>query len=171
MNHAILLLFLAFPAVAGAEQRPRSDTESVPIRLHGSALAQLINELWGKEISFPEAKVISAINPGTFVVQSTAPLAPMPGKLGRAVVLVTGGTLLVDSAMLVGTTVLVTGIAQSVLATQATREVPWPAELTPDLVRRHGIRTVILASSVQTADGVHLLMRHGIDELEDGAAR
>jgi hypothetical protein len=39
------------------------------------------------------------------------------------------------------------------------REVPWPPELSPELVKRLEIRAVVLAESVETPDGVNLIQR------------
>jgi hypothetical protein len=67
------------------------------------------------------------------------------------------GSLLVNPVTLVGSTVKITGIARTVLGAQVTREVAWPRELTPDVVKRYEIRAAVLSPSVQTPDGVELV--------------
>jgi hypothetical protein len=143
------------PSAFDDEQARRDETND--IRMHPSALAQLIDELGGHQISLPRAKIISVISPRAFLVESAGPLAPTPGKLNRVVILVDKGALRMDPLSLVGSTVKVTGIVRTVLGMQAAREVPWPRELTADIVRRYEIRAALVAPSVQTPDGVELV--------------
>lgn len=153
-----MVLFVAVPTVVDAGQsRAAARDEPNDIRLHPSALAQLIDELGGRQISLPRAKVVSVINPRAFLVESPGPLASTPGNLNRVVVLVDRGTLSVDAESLVGATVRITGVARTVLGMQVTREVVWPRELTRDVVRRYEIRAAVLSPSVQTPDGVELV--------------
>jgi hypothetical protein len=151
---SIALLAAGFPS-AGEPQGRLSRAESID--MHPSALAQLIDQLGGRQIRLPRAKIVSVINPRAFLVESAGPLEPTPGKYHRVVVLVDGGTLRVDPLSLVGSTVRVTGIARSVLGIQVSREVPWPPELTRDIVRRYEIRAAMLSPSVETPDGVELV--------------
>ena len=144
------------PDTAEEEQAARSD-ETNDIRMHPSALAQLIDELGGRQISLPRAKIISVISPRAFLVESAGPLAPTPGKLNRVVILVDKGRIRLDPPSLVGSTVKVTGIARTVLGMQVAREVAWPRELTADVVKRYEIRAALLSPSVQTPDGVELV--------------
>jgi hypothetical protein len=96
------------------------------------------------------------INPRAFLVESAGPLPGTRGKLNRVAVLVNRGSLIVEPEALVGTTVRIVGIARSVLGMQVTREVPWPPELTRDIVRRYEIRAAVLSSLVETPDGITL---------------
>jgi hypothetical protein len=73
------------------------------------------------------------------------------------VILVDKGMIRMDPPSLVGWTVKVTGIARTVLGMQVSREVPWPRELTADIVKRYEIRAALLTPSVQTPDGVELV--------------
>jgi hypothetical protein len=149
-------LLIATPTLAGEPQAPRA-ARAEAIDMHPSALAQLIDQLGGRQISLPRAKIVSVISPRAFLVESAGPLAPTPGKFNRVVVLVDGGTIRVDPLSLVGSTVRVTGTARSVLGMQVSREVAWPPELTRDIVRRYEIRAAMLSPSVQTPDGVELV--------------
>jgi hypothetical protein len=74
-------------------------------------------------------------------------------------VLVDAGALRVSAASIVGSNVRVVGVARTPLGIQVTGEVPWPPELTPEVVKRFEIRAAVLATSVQTADGVELTDR------------
>ena len=82
------------------------------------------------------------------------------GNLSRVLVLIKDATLHVDATSLVGSDVEVVGVARTLLGVQATREVAWPPELTPQMVKRLEIRAAVLAASVHTADGVELTGRH-----------
>jgi hypothetical protein len=129
------------------------------VRLHADALALLIDEVGGHQVTLPTARVIAVINPRAFLIESSTLLPPMRGNLDRVLVLVDGGGLRVAAAAVVNANVRVRGVARSLLGVQVTGEVPWPAELTPQVVRRLEIRGVVLASSIQTTDGVELTER------------
>ncbi len=73
--------------------------------------------------------------------------------------LVEGGALRVDPALIVGSNVIVRGRARTLLGLQVTDEVPWPAILTREVTDRFEIRAAVLATSVQTSDGVELTTR------------
>jgi hypothetical protein len=74
-------------------------------------------------------------------------------------VLVDPGALRVPAAAIVTSTVTVLGIARTLLGAQVTGEVAWPIELRPEVVERLEIRAAVLATSVQTPDGVELTAR------------
>jgi hypothetical protein len=153
----LLALLLSMPAVSTGQTSTPRRGQAIDLRLHPSALAQLIDQLGGRHISLPRAKVVSVINPRAFLVESAGPLPATPGNYHRVVVLVEGGALRVEPPALVGTTVNIIGVARTVLGLQVTREVPWPPELTRDIVRRYEIRAAVLSSSVETPDGVELV--------------
>lgn len=146
---------LASPLAAAGPQAP----QRIPgeIRLHPAALAQLIDELGGRAIVLPKARVIALINPRAFLVESASALPAARGNLDRVLVLVERGEMRVDPAMVVGSTVTVAGVARTLLGMQVSREVAWPRELTREIVDRYEIRAVVLASSVQAPDGVDLV--------------
>lgn len=144
------------PAQRDAAARARQADET---RLHPAALAQLIDELGGRQIMLSKAYVPAVLNPRVFLVESGGAIPPTVGNLHRVLVLVDGGTLRVDAAALVGSNVRVVGVARTLLGVQVTREVPWPPELTREILERYEIRAAVLASSVQTADGVELIAR------------
>lgn len=73
--------------------------------------------------------------------------------------LIDAGALRVDHRALVGANVRVRGVARSLLGIQMTAEVPWPPELAPEVVKRLEIRAAVLATSVQTPDGIELTDR------------
>jgi hypothetical protein len=149
------LISLSAGAEARQSQAARDETYDIP--MHPSALAQLIDELGGRQISLPRAKIVSVISPRAFLVESAGPLAPTRGSLDRVIILVDKGSIRLDPETLVGSTVKITGVARTVLGMQVTREVAWPRELTRDVLRRYEIRAAVLAPSVQTPDGVELV--------------
>jgi hypothetical protein len=154
----LLAALAAVPAFVQAQSGGRRD--DVPILLHPGALAQMIDELGGHEISLLRAKVVSVLNPQALLVESAGSLEPARGFLNRVIVLIQGGTIRLAPRTLVGTTVRVTGRARTVHGIQVSREVAWPPELTADVVRRYEIRAAILTSAVSTSDGVGLVTPH-----------
>jgi hypothetical protein len=135
---------------------PRRRTE---INLHPAGLAELINEVGGRRVTLPKARVISVLNSRVFLIESTGPLPAVVGNLDRVLVLIEDAGLRVDAASLTGADVRVVGVARTLLGLQVTGDAAWPRELTPEMVRRLEIRAAVLATSVQTADGVELTNR------------
>ena len=152
---SVMLILAVMVSTAPAAPQDRLRPDPGELRLHPGALAELIDEVGGRTLSLPRARVIAVVNPRAFLVESPSTL-PAIGRLQRVVVLVERGALSVDTPALVGATVRIHGVARTVLGVQTTREVPWPPELSRNVVQRYGIRAAILAASVQTADGVEL---------------
>ena len=109
-----------------AEFRPLTSRSAYD--MHPSALAQLIDQLGGRQISLPRAKIVSVINPRAFLVG----IGRVRWRQHRGNTIAwssssTGGTIARwIRCMLVGMTVRITGIARTVLGMQVAREVPWP---------------------------------------------
>jgi hypothetical protein len=139
-----------------AVQQPAAAGDAMRTRVNPGALAELVDELGGREVRLPRAHVLVVLNPRAFLVESASSLRPMMGNLDRVLVLVERGELRVNPATLVGWNVTVLGKARTLLGLQVTREVPWPPELTREVLERFEIRAAVLASSVQTADAVEL---------------
>jgi hypothetical protein len=142
-----------------ASQDPPGTREPLQTRLHPGAVAELIDEIGGRQVQLPRAKVLVVINPQAFLIESASPLQAIVGNLDRVLVLVNGGALKVDPALLVGSNVRVVGTARTLLGLQVTNEVPWPQVLTRQVTDRFEIKAAVLATSVQTADGVELTAR------------
>lgn len=142
-------------------RQPLLDTPREPekIRLHPASLAELIDVVGGRHVTLPRARVLVVLNPRALLIESASSLSATIGNLDRLLVLVDAGALRGDAASLAGSNVRVLGVARTLLGIQVTREVPWPAELTPEVVKRYEIRAAVLATSVQTADGVELTDR------------
>ncbi|MBI3049731.1 MAG: hypothetical protein HYY76_15610 [Acidobacteria bacterium] len=131
--------------------------EPLEPRVRPAALAELIEQLGGRYVTMPHARVIGVVNPRVFLVESASLLPAARGNLDRVLVMIDRGQLSAAPSLLVDATVKVGGVARTLVGLQVTREVPWPPELTPELVKRLEIRAAVLASSVETADGVDLV--------------
>jgi hypothetical protein len=143
-------------APRAAQPSAATPRPSMRTRLHPGALAELIDELGGADVMLHKAKVLVVLSPQAFLIESASPLPGIIGNLDRLLVLVGGGALRVEPARLVGSNVTVLGAARTLLGLQVTGEVPWPPVLTPEILKRFEIRAGVLATSVQTADGVEL---------------
>jgi hypothetical protein len=137
-----------------------SSRQPAPINLHPGGLARLIDEVGGRLVTLPRARVIAVLNPQILMIESASPLPATIGMLDRVLVLIGGAELRVDAASLTGADVHVAGTARTLLGVRVTSEVAWPRELTPDMVKRLEIRAAVLATSVRTADGVELTRPH-----------
>ena len=158
----VLLTMLAAGSSAAADrtqlERPAVDIsrKTAEIKLHPAGLAELIDSIGGRNVMLPRARVVAVINPRAFLVESASSLLSTSGNLDRVLVLIHAGALRVDHKLLTGSNVRVRGVARSLLGIQMTAEVPWPPELGPEVVKRLEIRAAVLATSVQTPDGVSL---------------
>lgn len=146
-------------SVRPARQVPRGlSREPLEARVRPGALSELIDELGGRYVTVPAARVIAVVNPRVFLIEPANPLPAPKGNLDRILVMIGRGQLHVSPSLIVGSDVKVAGVARTLVGIQVTREVPWPTELTPELIKRLEIRAAVLASSVQTADGVDLII-------------
>jgi hypothetical protein len=135
------------------EPAPR---DPAAMTLHAASLAELIDEIGGRPVTLPRARVLAVINPRVLLIESASLLQATIGNLDRVLVLIDGGPLRVDAALLTGADVRVSGTARTLLGARVTGEVAWPADLTPEMVKRLEVRAAVLATSVRTADGVEL---------------
>jgi hypothetical protein len=137
-----------------AASRPAAE-----IQMHPASLAELIDEVGGRPVVLPRARVLAVVNPRVLLIESASLLLATIGNLDRVLVLIEDGALRVDAAALTDENVRVVGVARTLLGVKVTGEVAWPAELTQDMVERLEIRAAVLATSVHTADGVELTDR------------
>jgi hypothetical protein len=155
LRMVVLVAVTLFPSLDTAYGQTREDAGE--LKLHAGALAELIDEVGGRDVVLPRARVIALLNPRAFLVESASSFSTPPRHFDRVLVLVRAGELRVTAASLIGRTVAVRGVARTLLGLEVTREVPWPAELTRHVLDRYEIRAGVLAASVRTADGVDLI--------------
>jgi hypothetical protein len=127
-----------------------------PVPVRPGMLAYHIDSIAGRSVRVPYARVVGVLGPSVFLVDSQAELAPLAGNRARVLVFTKGSTLRVAPALLVGATVTISGVARTLLGMQVSADGPWPVTLTPDAVKHLEIKAAILATSVQTPDGVEL---------------
>ena len=126
------------------------------ITLRASAVAELIGQVAGHTVRVPGARIFWVIDARALVVESDASLQPAPGNRDRLLVLVERGTLRIPRPPVNTSPVTIVGRARTLLGIQADGNAGWPAALTPELIERLEIRAAVLASSLQTADGIEL---------------
>jgi hypothetical protein len=152
-----VLVLLGGGAAAGDAGVVRdADDERLPVRTRPAMLASSIDQLAGQQVVVSGARAVGMFGPRALVIDTASRFAPVIEPRGRILVLVEAGEIHVHPELLVGATVRVTGVARTVLGMQVTREVPWPAELDRGRIARLDIQAAVLASSVQTPDGVEL---------------
>lgn len=130
--------------------------QAFPLLVRPSTLAAQIEELAGHTVRVPYARVVGVFNPRAFLVDTSTRLPPVKGHRARLLVLVEQGALSVPPTSIVASTVTIAGVARTLLGMRASREVPWPTELRPEVVERLEVEAGVLARSVQTAEGVEL---------------
>jgi hypothetical protein len=158
MTDDALWIPLALALIVAPSFSTRADvgTDGVTITVRPFTLASTVSELAGRSVRVPGARVVGVLEPRVLVIDSAAPFTALRGARDRIVVLIHPGALRVSPQSIVGSTVTVSGVARTVLGVQVTAEVPWPSVLDRKLVDRLEIRAALLATSVQTADGVEL---------------
>jgi hypothetical protein len=147
----------ARPAVV--QPSPPRELPGLPILVRPSTLAAQIAELAGHTVRVPYSRVVGVLNPRAFLIDTATRLPPLPGNRARVLVLIEPGPLRVSPAVVVSQTVTVLGVARTLLAMQVAREVPWPPELEPNAIDKLEIRAAVLATSVQTPEGIELTGR------------
>jgi hypothetical protein len=162
----ILIAETVEPATESAERATRpaliaqAPSGSRPeITVRPEALASLISELAGFQVRVPYARVVGLFDSRSLIIDSAMNLRPPLGHRDRVLVLVDSAALRVPAEQLVASTVTVQGVARTLLGMQVSGEVPWPAQLDRDAVKRLEVRAAVLATSIRTADGVELTNR------------
>jgi hypothetical protein len=141
------------------EPLPPRELPGMPILVRPSTLASQIAELAGHAVRVPYSRVVGVFNPRAFLIDTATRLPALPGHRARVLVLIEPGPLRVSPAVVVSSTVTVLGVARTLLGMQVAREVPWPAELQPNAINKLEIRAAVLATSVQTPEGIELTGR------------
>jgi len=127
------------------------------IGLHPFALAQSVGELAGYAVNVQRARILWVIDQHAVVIESDSSFGPTWRDRGRVLVLVgRDRSLAIPRPPVAIAPVTIVGVARTLLGVQAAHDVPWPEPLTRHEIERLDIRAAILASSVQTADGVEL---------------
>jgi len=159
-HHAPWVPLLVAVALAPTFATP-SDINSgaPPIIVHPSTLALAVSELAGQRVRVPDARVVGVFEPRVFLIETAGRMPSLRGFRDRVIVLIHPGALSVEPTVIVGETVTVVGVARTLLGIQVTGEVPWPPRLDRSVVERLEIRAALLASSVQTGEGVELTNR------------
>jgi hypothetical protein len=143
-------------AVAPAAPR---ELRGLPILVRPSTLASQIGELAGHAVRVPYSRVVGVFNPRAFLIDTATRLPALPGNRGRVLVLIEPGPLRVSPAEVVASTVTVLGVARTLLGMRVGAEVAWPVELRSEDVQKLEIRAAVLATSVQTQEGIELTGR------------
>jgi len=129
-----------------------------PITVRPGTLASLVDSLAGGSVRLPHARVVGVFDPRVFLIETQASLLPIIER-NRVLVFIESGALRVDPAVLVASTVTVSGVARTLLGMQANHDVPWPPVLTRDAVKRLEVKAAVLATSVRTPEGIDLVVR------------
>jgi len=128
-----------------------------PIGMHPFALAQSVGELAGYPVNVQRARILWVIDQHAMVIESDSSFGPTWRDRGRVLVLVgRERSLAIPRPPVAIAPVTIVGVARTLLGVQAAHDVPWPEQLTRREIERLDIRAALLASSVQTPDGVEL---------------
>jgi len=119
-------------------------------------LADNVVTLAGHAVRVANARVVGVFSPHSFLIETQASLRPLIGNRSRVLVFIDKRVLNVAPETLVAESVTVSGVARTLLGMQVSRDVPWPPALTRELVEHLEIRAALLATAVQTPEGIDL---------------
>jgi hypothetical protein len=158
MKHDALWIPLALALIVAPSLCTRADAtpDGAPMTVRPFTLASSVSEFAGHSVRVPGARIVEVYDPRVLVIDTAARFTAVRGFRDRIVVLIQPGALRQAPELIVGSTVTVSGVARTLLGVQVTAEVPWPSALGRKLIERLEIRAALLATSVQTADGVEL---------------
>jgi hypothetical protein len=161
---ALLLLLTCPPAFAADSAAPQAAPQIVPpvidplpILVRPAMLGDFIGAFAGHQVRVESARVVRLYGNRALLVETAARFRS--ARPTRILVLLDVGSMRVPANQLVGETVRVLGVARTLLGMQVTGEVPWPDGLDRGRARRLEIRGAVLASSVQTQEGIELTNR------------
>jgi hypothetical protein len=157
---AVAMMVVAVTSLVGAQSQVPGRTlarRATAITIRPFALAQVVGEIAGYSVHVPSARILRVVDTRAVVVESDSPMRPTWRDRNRVlVVLENGRSLAIPRPPVATSPVTIIGVARTLLGLQAGHDVPWPEPLTRDVINRLDIRAAILASSIQTADGVEL---------------
>jgi hypothetical protein len=142
-----------------ATPRVENPGAATPIIVRPATLADAIGLVAGRPVQVAGARVVGILGPGALVIDTGGRLRPVPGHRDRILVLVEDGAIRIPAELLLGSPVRIIGVARTLLGLQVTADAPWPVGLDRRQLERLEIRAAVLATSVQTAEGVELTDR------------
>ena len=144
---------------APAELQRRGETPR--ITMQPMTLAHSIDEFAGQQVRVLNARVARVFDQRAFLIEPVAPYT-MHNRFYDGVLVLSGsGNLRVSSEVVVGSTVTILGTARTLLGARVSPELPWPHTLDRDLIKDLKLRAAVLATSVQTPEGIELTMGRG----------
>ena len=153
----MLLAATALVAARPQESDRRLARGTPPLTVQASALGHMIGEIAGYRVSVPHARILWVADAHALVVESDSQFGPTWRDRDRVLVLIQRGrALAVPRPPVAIAPVTIIGVARTLLGIQAGHDVPWPDALTRRELDRLDVRAAVLATSVQTADGVEL---------------
>jgi hypothetical protein len=156
----VVVIGLAAAAVVAAapqQSARRLARGTPPVTMQAGALARLVGEMAGYSVTVPRARILWVVDAHALVVESDSLFDPTWRDRNRVLVLVERGrSLAIPRPPIAIAPVTIVGVARTLLGIQAGHDVPWPRALTRHELDRLDVRAAVLASSVQTPDGVEL---------------
>ena len=149
-----LLLTLAVAPTFATRVEPATDRLAISVQ--PSTLALMISASAGLRVRVPDARVVGVFEPRVFVIETASRLLALPRPARPRRRAHPARRPQSGAQLIVASTVTVFGVARTVLGIQVTGEIPWPSKLDRQLIDHLEIGAALLATSVQTAEGVEL---------------
>jgi hypothetical protein len=149
----------AAPRTAQASQARVAEPPGEPllVTIHPATLGQAIDEFAGLRVRIPNARIASVLDPRAFVIESPWRYDVGQGFRDRTLVLLDGASLRLTGEQAAESTVTILGVAKTIAGTRLLTAPSWPALLDRERMKQLEVRAVVIATSVQTADGAELI--------------
>jgi hypothetical protein len=132
---------------AAGQERVSDRSSRAPVRLRVDTLASFINNVAGLRVRVVDGVVDKIASPRVFTLKYTRGIGP-----ARAAIVVLDGAATIRQ----GAPVMVTGIARTLLGTELGPQQPSPVFTEKERERIDAL-PIVVASAIETPDGVHLL--------------
>jgi hypothetical protein len=164
MEQCAFTAFLSLMLVVGSwgpqQTTPRASKtphdESLRVTVYPSTFGHAIDEFAGQRVRIPNARIASVLDPHAFVIESATRYDMGKGFRDRTLVFIDGASLRITEEQLAGSTVVVSGVATTLVGSRLLSTPSWPASLDRERMEHLEVRAVVIATSVQTADGTEL---------------
>ena len=163
MNQCSRTVFLSLMLVVGpwvpqpvVTLLSQPQSEPARVTVHPWTLGLAIDEFAGHHVRIQNARVVTMFDARAFLIESERRYDMGDGYRDRTLVLIDGAGLRLTQEQLAGSTVIVLGVARTIAGSRVLPRPAWPAWLDRGRIEDLEVRAVVIATSVQSADGTPL---------------
>jgi hypothetical protein len=130
--------------------------EATEISVYPPTLSDFSDEFGRQPVRLPVSRVVEVVGTRALVVEPIGKWSKTVPWLDRVLVVIANGTLSAEPEAIDDTQIRVHGMVRTPLGMQVSREAQWPQELTRQRIDKLEVQALVMATSVETLDGVEL---------------